>query len=83
MTEVEIVWSIQVFFFKPARIPKPIPNGTEITTEIMLIFKETGKRSAIIAIALASGSICVERPQSNLVTMLPNHSKYWSTIGRS
>ena len=36
MTNVEIVWSIHVFFFKPAKIPKAIPKGTETTTEITL-----------------------------------------------
>ena len=44
MTNVEIKWSTQVFFFKPAKIPKPIPSGTEITTETMLIYMDVGKR---------------------------------------
>ena len=76
MTKVEIVWSIQVFFFKPAKIPRPIPNGTETKTEMILTEIVTGNLSAIIWMALELGSRTVERPQSHLVTMLPSHEKY-------
>ena len=64
ITRVEIVWSIHVFFFKPAKIPSIIPKGTEIKTAIMLTEKETGSLSIMIWKALALGSITVESPQS-------------------
>ena len=64
MTAVEMKWSIQVFFFKPAKMPKPIPRGTETTTEIILIRREVGNLSPIIAIAEEFGSMTVEVPQS-------------------
>ena len=65
MTEVEIVWSIHVFFFKPARIPKPIPRGNEIRTAQTLMDIETGKRWPIISMADAFGSMTVDLPQSH------------------
>ena len=65
ITDVEIVWSIQVFFFKPARIPKPIPRGNEIRTAYTLMDMETGKRWPIILIEEAFGSITVDLPQSH------------------
>ena len=89
MTKVEIVWSIQVFFFKPAKIPSPIPSGTEKTTEMILIIIEVGKRSAIIANAVAPGSIEVDVPQSKngessvTVKMLRSQLTYCSSIGLS
>ena len=81
MTNVEIVWSIQVFFFKPAIIPKRIPNGTEIMTETILMDIEAGKRFAIIPIAEAFGLMTVDLPQSHLVTIFFNQEKYWSITG--
>ena len=44
ITSVEIVWSIHVFFFKPAKIPNKIPKGTDTKTATMLTETETGKR---------------------------------------
>ncbi len=51
ITRDDIVWSIAVFFFNPAIIPKIIPSGTEITTEITFTFNVAGSLSAIIPIA--------------------------------
>ena len=65
ITDVEIVWSIQVFFFKPARIPKPMPRGNEMRTAHTLMDMETGKRWPIILMAEAFGSITVDLPQSH------------------
>ena len=81
MTKVEIVWSIHVFFFKPAKIPKAIPRGTESKTAMILTENETGNLSKIILIALLFGSITVDLPQSHLVTMFFNQTVYCSKIG--
>ena len=34
MTMVEMTWSVNVFFFSAAQIPKRMPNGTDRTAEI-------------------------------------------------
>ena len=81
ITIVEIAWSVNVFFFKPAIMPKTIPKGTDTKIVTILIDIEVGKRVAIIEIAEAFGLIAVDLPQSHLVTILPNHVKYWSMIG--
>ena len=83
MTIVEIKWSIQVFFFKPAKIPSPIPSGTEITTEIIFKIIEVGNLSRMIVVANEPGSIVVERPQSNFVITLPSQFQYCSRTGFS
>ena len=81
ITRVEIVWSIHVFFFRPAQMPSKMPRGTEITTEIIFKYMETGNLCKIMLMAEALSLICVERPQSHLVTMFLSQLKYKSIIG--
>ena len=65
-----------LFLFNAATIPKIIPNGTAITTLIILILILTGRRLAIISIAEKLGLIAVDVPQSHLVKIFPNQLKY-------
>ncbi len=51
ITNVEIKWSTHVFFFKPAKIPKPIPIGTDTTTEMILIYIEVGNLEKMMVVA--------------------------------
>ena len=81
MTNVEIIWSVILFFFKAAQMPITIPVGTLIKTEIILMLIDVGKRAAIILIALLFTKILVDVPQSHLVKMFQSHTPYCSKIG--
>ena len=83
MTAVEIKWSIHVFFLRPAKIPNPIPSGTEKITEKTLITKEVGNLSAMISIADAFGWMVTDVPQSHFVTIFPSQFQYCSSNGLS
>ena len=51
ITNVEMVWSVIVFFFKAAQTPSAIPIGTEKITEIIFSLIEYPIREPIIVAA--------------------------------
>jgi len=53
ITRVEMVWSIQVFFLRPAQIPSKMPRGTEKITEMIFKYIETGNLCMIMLMAEA------------------------------
>ena len=55
MTNVEIVWSVIVFFFKAAHIPSRIPIGTEKITDKMFRRMEYPIREPIMTEAETFG----------------------------
>ena len=64
ITDVEMIWSVIVFFFSAAQIPNKMPIGTENMTENTLIEMDVHSLSPIIVDALTLGSIVLDTPQS-------------------
>ena len=79
ITNVEMMWSVIVFFFKAAQIPKAIPKGTENITEKKLIEIVTFILEKIITIASPpTGAIDLALPHSHFVNMFESHNQYCS-----
>ena len=69
MTMVDMTWSVNLFFFKAAHMPSPIPSGTDIITGQILVLtvvhnlESFQEEPTITVIASTLGEIEVEVPQ--------------------
>ena len=81
MTNVEIVWSVIVFFFKAAHMPNKIPMGTEKITDKIFSRIEYPIREPMMTPAETLGWNVLLYPQSHFVTMFFSQFVYCFMTG--
>ena len=81
MTNVEIVWSVIVFFFKAAHMPSKIPMCTEKITDNTFNRMEYPILELIITAAETFGWNVLLYHQSHFVRMFFNQLTYCFIIG--
>ena len=86
MTSVEMMWSVSLFFFKAAQMPRASPKGTEMTAGQMFTLTVVSNLESVQLVPMISfiastlGEILLDKPQDPWNKPF-TQTKNWSKIG--